>query len=185
MGISAIAAVVSAVAAVGGTVMSAAGAANSAASQEAAANYNAQVAQVQATNAQQQAAAQSQQVAQNTTRQMGQAAAAYGAGGVDMQGSPLAVMSDLATQGELSKRLTIYQGTVQAQSDQQQAGVDIATGQNAATAGTTKVAGTILTGLSNTTRIVQPFLSNTQPISPLAPSDNPSYAGASPAGGLT
>lgn len=56
---------------------------------------------------------------------MGRIAAAYGAAGLDVgAGTPLEVMSDQASQDELAKHLTIYQGIVQQQSSDTQAGID-------------------------------------------------------------
>ena len=90
------------VASVAATAVSAMGSMQAGAQAKATANYNAQVDQVKATTAEMQSQSQATQDAANTQRQLGQAEAAYGAGGVDMTGTPLAVMSDLATQGECS-----------------------------------------------------------------------------------
>lgn len=155
-----------------GTGVSALGAMQQGNAQKAAADYNAKVERVQAQNVQNQAQAQAQQQDQANRRRMGEAAAAYGAAGVDMEGSPLSVMMDLGAQGELSKRLILYKGTVDAQSAMAQAGIDTATGQNAATAGLTKAGGTLLTGFGNTAQKLQPLFSN--------PSPNPTGAGTSP-----
>jgi type II secretory pathway pseudopilin PulG len=82
---------------------------------------------------------------QQTTEKMGQAAAAYGAAGVDMSGSPLEVMSSLAAKGELNRRLTLYQGQTGAAKATNQAGLDLASGGMAQQAGVMQAGTTLLT----------------------------------------
>src|SRR5579883_2162187 len=111
-----------------------------------AAKYNAEVEQQRAQEAEQQAEAQAAIDKQNTARKMGQAEAAYGASGVDPNsGSPLNVMSDLATQGELTRQLTLYQGKIGAIADLQQGALDKLQGQNALTSGIVGAGSTLLT----------------------------------------
>ena len=82
-----------------------------------------------------------------TGRSLGEQKAQAGASGVDAnQGSPLAVMADTASQGELQRQLLLYQGQMENFADQQQAQLDIASGNAAATAGTNSAVGTLLTG---------------------------------------
>ena len=60
---------------------------------------------------------------------MGQAQAATGASSVQATGSPLSVMHDIASQGELSRRLTIWKGQQQATGALGQGAIDEATGE--------------------------------------------------------
>ena len=119
-----------------------------AAGQEAAAvgNYNDQVEQQNARQAiaagQSNAAVEDQNVATTT----GQAVANYGLAGVLMSGSPLAVMASIQSQGQLQKRLIMYDAATKAQADVQQGNLQAAQGQADQTAGYTKAAGTLLTG---------------------------------------
>ncbi len=89
--------------AIAGTVVSALGQYQAGKAQEAAYKYNA-AADLAASQA------QASQVEQETKRRLGAANAAFAAGGVTPEGSPTAVASDLATQGELAKQLTLYRG---------------------------------------------------------------------------
>jgi hypothetical protein len=136
----------SALAQIGGAGMQAAGA--YAAGQQAATvdRFNANVARGNAT--QEQLAAQTNAAieGQNITARMGEATAAYGAAGVDMTGSPLAVMADLAAKGELQKRLTLYNGAMKARADTIAAQEADAEAKAAGSAGTIKGLGTLLTG---------------------------------------
>jgi hypothetical protein len=129
-------------------VMSAAGAVKSGQDQQAAMNYNASVQRQQAQIAQDQgnAAAATQDVANR--RKLGDQAAAAGSSGVEMTGSPLAVMADQAMQGETAKRLAIYRGKLQSNSATDQAAIDVYSGNQAASAGITKGVSTLLTGAS-------------------------------------
>ena len=130
-------------------IASAAGSMKEAQEASAVGNYNASVEQQRGIEAQNQASAQAQMDAQSTTRKMGQVAAAYGAGGVNPQGTPLQVMSDLAVQGSLTQALDKYRGQTQALSDQQQGALDQAQGQAQASAADLKAGTTLLTGATN------------------------------------
>lgn len=109
-------------------------------------DYNAKVEGVRAQEAEQEAGAEAQQVAQDNARKLAAAQAAYGAAGVQMQGTPLEVMHDLATQGELSRQLTLYQGSVQANADRQQGALDQQQAQMALAGGFQEGSNTLLTG---------------------------------------
>lgn len=108
--------------------------------------YDQQVAQVNAQQAlaagQTNAAIIGTQVAQTE----GQAQASYGAAGVTMSGSPLAVMASIASQGALQQRLAMWTATQKAQSDLSQGAIANAQGQAAQTADEIKAGGTLLTG---------------------------------------
>src|SRR5260370_33942961 len=87
--------------AIAGTVVSALGQYQAGKAQEAAYKYNA-AADLSSSQA------QASQVEQETKRRLGAANAAFAAGGVTPEGSPTAVASGLATQGELAKQRTLY-----------------------------------------------------------------------------
>ncbi|HLG87055.1 MAG TPA: hypothetical protein VKZ79_07650 [Alphaproteobacteria bacterium] len=134
------------IAAIAAAGVAAVGSIASGVAQSNAAKYNAEVEQQRAQEAEQQAEAQAAIDKQNTARKMGQAEAAYGASGVDPNsGSPLNVMSDLATQGELTRQLTLYQGKIGAIADLQQGALDKLQGQNALTSGIVGAGSTLLT----------------------------------------
>ena len=134
----------------GGTMLGAAGALSSGNAMASTANYNAQVEQVRAQDAQAQAQAQAAQLAVDNKRKMGETAAAYGASGVEMTGTPLEVMSDQAATGELARQLALYRGTVSANSANQQALLDQAQAQMYESRGVVQAGTTLLTGLGGT-----------------------------------
>lgn len=108
-------------------------------------NYNAEVEKQNADSARAAAAAQAQQTERDNARKMGQITAAYGASGIDPnQGSPLDVMADMADEGELSKRLVLYQGEVDARAAGQRATLDTMQGKSAQTAGYISAGSTLL-----------------------------------------
>jgi len=90
--------------------------------------------------------AQATQVQQQTNQKMGEIAADYGASGVEMKGSPLNVMMSNAIQGQLSKQLTLYQGSVNANYDQNQAQLDQNKAAQDQSSGWLKGGTTLLTG---------------------------------------
>lgn len=113
--------------------------------------YNAAIAAANGQQALLTATTNAQIQGQNSTIAMGRTAAAYGAAGVQMTGSPLAVMASQAAAGELNKRLTLQTGTLQQQADQRQAAIDIAEGSEAESAGEIKAGSTLLTGVGQFT----------------------------------
>lgn len=134
-----------------GTVTSAVGAINQGYATQEAEQYNATLAQQQAQTAIQTSQEQAQQVQYQTHQTVGQQVANAGASGVDPnQGSPLSVMSDTATQGELNRQLTLWQGQSQAVSLQNQAAQDIYAGNQAVNAGYANAFGTFLSGVGRT-----------------------------------
>lgn len=114
--------------------------------------YNAAVDQQRAQIATDQSQAQAAIDEANNTRRQGAATAAYGASGVALTGTPLEVMTDLATQGELTKRLDIYKGNLTATADQQQAALDSAQGASAQIGSYFGAGSTLLTGALNAAR---------------------------------
>ena len=113
-------------------------------------SYNAEVQGLRAQEATNSSDAQAAVVGQQTTDKLGQAGAAFGAGGVDMSGTPLEVMSSLANKGELNRRLTLYQGQVASIGDLNQQALDSAQGAAARSAATFAAGTTLLTGASMT-----------------------------------
>lgn len=86
---------------------------------------------------------------QGTTslRQAGAIRAAYGASGVvPTGGTPLEVMSDQATSGELARQMQLWQGVVSQQSSDQQAASYRAQGKAARTAGYISAIGKLVSG---------------------------------------
>lgn len=158
-----------------GAGQAAAGAVQQGNAQQTAQDTNAAIATQQAATTTSQADAQAAIDKQNTTRQMGQIIATYGASGVDVgSGSPLDVLSDSASQGELTRQTDLYRGIVTSNADLSQAALDSTAGANAAAAGQitaqgdlTRGAGTVLQGLGKTaTSAASLFKSSTSPASP-------------------
>lgn len=137
---------VATVASVAGTAVSAIGSIQAGNQAKATADYNAQVESQRAQIAAQQSQNQAAIDETNSRRKMGEAASAYGAAGVDMSGTPLSVMSDLATQGELTRRLDIYKGQLNTTADQQQGALDTAGGAAQQSASYLQAGSTLLTG---------------------------------------
>lgn len=129
-----------------GSAVSALGSYQQGQAQKATDSYNAQVATQKSIQDQMDAQATADQIAIQNKRDIAQQASAYAAGGVDLTGSPLAVMMDTASQGELKRRLTLWQGSTESTADTQQAALDQASGAAAASAGLDKAGSTLLTG---------------------------------------
>lgn len=109
-------------------------------------NSNAKVELQNATQAQLTAKANAQGVERNTRSTIANARASFGAAGVDVgSGSPLEVMHDIATKGELSRQLTLYQGQQQARAFAGQSAIDTAKGNIDADAGYFQAGTTLLT----------------------------------------
>ena len=138
---------VAAAASVAGSFVQATGQQQAGQEQQQADQYNAAVQRQNATIATQQAQSQAAIDKQQTERNLGQIAATYGAAGIDpTEGSPLMVMADQAATGELNRQLDLYRGSVAATSNINQANILTYQGRQAASAGTTAAAGTILSG---------------------------------------
>ncbi len=166
-----------------GSAVSAFGAIQQGQQASAAASYNAQAESQRATQQLQASQSQAQIVDQQNREKLGEAASAFGAAGVDMSGTPLSVMSSLASKGELNKQLTLYQGKLGALASTNQAALDTAQGNAAASGSIIKAGSTLLTGPY---QAGQGF-AGTSPAAttPLAISQNPFAGGAPGAGGMT
>jgi hypothetical protein len=128
------------------TALSAVGALRQGQAAAATAKYNEAIDAQKAQQARDAAAVQAGQVQRDTTAQIGQQEAAYAAGGVDMSGSPLLVMSDTASQGALKAALTKWQGETQATADLNQSALDSAQGRAAQQGSIIQAGSSLLTG---------------------------------------
>lgn len=109
--------------------------------------YNADLASTEATIARQQSVADATQIQQNARRQIGFAINAAGASGVDPNvGTPVNVVSDLAGQGELSRQLALYRGSLRGISLDSKAAMLRYNAGQAADAGVLTAGTTFLTG---------------------------------------
>lgn len=152
----------------------------------AAQSFNAAQGQVRAQTDIDQANAQAAIDKQNTQRRLGEAFAAAGASGVDPgQGSPLSVMSDLAAQGELTRRLTLYKGAVAATGDLNAASGALFAGNQAQQAGYARGITTLL-GTAAQAGLSRASSGPSSSGLPQFPTMGPSYSGApgSSPGGL-
>ena len=132
-----------------GSAVSAMGTMAAARGQSQAYNANAEQQREIAQQAEQQSQLKAQLTEQDNARRMGAARAAFGAAGVDPNiGSPLALMADLATQGEVRRQLDLYQGRVNAYSADSQAGIYGAEADAALSAGAYGAGATLLTSAS-------------------------------------
>lgn len=91
-----------------------------------------------------------QQQGQDILRQRGAVRAAYGAAGVTPGGTPLEVMAEHATRGELSRQQLLWQGLAEQQSSNQQAAFYRAQGKAARTAGYISAVGKLVSGAERT-----------------------------------
>ena len=111
------------------------------------ANSNADILSQRATQAQNEAQARAAIQARSNARTLGATKAAYGASGVDVnEGTPLEVLSDQATEGELQRQLILYGGQTQSNAYQQQANILRMGGAVTAGAANTAAGNTLLTG---------------------------------------
>src|SRR5262245_58445219 len=97
-----------------GTAISVAGTVVSGVQQKQASDYNAKLAGYQARQAQEAAAVEEQRVREETRRRIGSAQAGFAKGGVTFEGTPLELLSDMQTQGELDALLTRQKGRMAA-----------------------------------------------------------------------
>lgn len=74
----------------------------------------ARMAEVQAAAAEQQAAESARRIRRQGRQQLGLMRAGIGASGINVEGSPLAVLQDSAVESELAALTAIYQGDLQA-----------------------------------------------------------------------
>jgi hypothetical protein len=114
--------------------------------QQAAANrYNAQVAEQNAERAVLTSEAEAAREGDRNRRRLATSANAFGASGLDMTGTPLDVMADLASEAALDEQIIRWRGRTQAARFQSQAAQDRAAAQRATTAGFGQAGATLLT----------------------------------------
>ncbi len=111
------------------------GALSSANAERKAQNFNAAVAERNATVARSSAAADAATQDREARRRIGAARAAYGAAGVQLEGSPLDVVEDSAAQAELDKMNILYKGELQAIGQTDTASLSRSRASSATTAG--------------------------------------------------
>lgn len=146
-----------------GAGISAGGAISAARAAAAVGSFDQSVAGTNATQALTSAAATAGIQGQDVERVAGRAGAAFGAAGVQMSGSPLAVMANLAQQGELQKQLTLYGGATRAQAYRTQGAIAAAEGQATSSADLARGVGTLLTGAASAGRGISQLSSTALP----------------------
>jgi hypothetical protein len=142
---------VAAVAAIAGTAVSVGSTIYQAVNQQQAGQQAKSASEYNAATTETSAASDVAQADQDMRRKIASEQAAYGGSGATLEGSPLLVMSDQASQGELNKRLIQYRADVQATQQ-------LSAGQTAATQGTAQAGATILTGATKLYDATKPLL---------------------------
>lgn len=130
----------------GATAVTAYGQYKSGRDQRKAARYNAEIQRQNAREAEKKAAHDALNQESQNRRITGAQRAAYGASGITMAGTPLDLMSDTVTQGELDRLSILHGGSVEAANYRAQARLSIMRGKAAASAGKIRAAGTLLGG---------------------------------------
>lgn len=110
--------------------------------------YNAAVAEQNAVQARLQAASSAKIQREQSERLLGAQQAAYGASGITMEGTPLDVLANSATNAERDRQTIMYKGNLQAAGYQDQAQLDRYQATNELNQGYMKATGTLLGGAS-------------------------------------
>jgi hypothetical protein len=126
-------------------LVGAAGAISSGRQQAAANRYNAQVAEANADRAVLTSEAEAAREGDRNRRRLATSANAFGASGLALEGTPLDVMADLASEAALDEQIIRWRGRTQAQGLRTQAAQDRAAAQRATTAGYGQAGATLLT----------------------------------------
>lgn len=111
---------------------------------QAAGEFNAQLAERNATIARQRAGSAAERLRRQQRRDIGAATAGFLAGGVQLPGTPMDFLADLAAEQELEARLVEAGGAIEASGLTAQARISRFEGESARTAGFLSGAGTIL-----------------------------------------
>jgi len=135
-----------AIAAVAGTAMSAMGQIQAGQSQSEWSNYNAQIAERDAQNTRNLAAFDAEQKRKETQSLIGRQKALYGKAGVTMEGSPLLLMEETASEGELDARMIEWSGSNKSERYMSEGQLSRMKGSQAKTAGYIGAGSTLLTG---------------------------------------
>jgi hypothetical protein len=126
--------------------LSAYGSEQAGAAQQSVDNANARIEGNNATAAELAAKSNAAQIERNVSRTTGQVTAGASASGVQAgTGTPIAVMHDVATEGALARRLTIFKGQQEAKGLFGQASIDVAQGKAAYQAGLYQAGSTLMT----------------------------------------
>lgn len=112
------------------------------------ASYNQAVLNQMAAQRRAEAAARADIIQRTSGRKIGAIKSAYGAAGVDIQGTPLDVLADQASEFELERQLALYQGEAEAASLTQRGMMMQFQGQMAMDAAETSAGTTLLTTLA-------------------------------------
>jgi len=136
-----------------GSVVGAAGAISQGQATANMARYNAQVAENEAVAARQQAAYEEERQRERAARLKSSTRAAIAKSGLDLEGSPLAVMEDTAVGAELDALAIRYSGSVAEARARSQAAMDRMQGQAAKTASYFSAGASLLNGASALGRI--------------------------------
>jgi hypothetical protein len=115
-------------------------------SESRAAEYNAAIAERNATIARQQASQQAAQVARENRMRIGTLRANVGAAGITMEGSPIDVLGDVVSQGELERQNEIYRGEIRALGFEDTASLERMRGSSAKSAGYLRAGTALLSG---------------------------------------
>lgn len=134
-------------------VMGAMAALQSGRDQQAMANRNAAQARQNAVIAEQNAAAQEESFRREARRRQGARRAAAGASGLQLTGSPLAVLQDAAMEEELDALELRYQGDLKAQGFRRQADADEFRGRIAKRNSISKAGMSLLGGFTNASQV--------------------------------
>ena len=126
-------------------LVGAAGAISSGRQQAAANRYNAQVAEQNAERAVLTSEAEAAREGDRNRRRLASSANAFGASGLALEGTPLDVMADLASEAALDEQIIRWRGRTQAQGLRTQAAQDRAAASRATTAGYAQAGATLLT----------------------------------------
>ena len=137
-----------------GSVVGAVGAIAQANAAQSAANYNAKVAERNATIARNNAAVEAQAKARETKAVMGRTIAATAASGLQMEGSPLEVLSENARVGELDRLMILYNGQNAEYGYRADATLNRLQGKAAATTGFFNAAGSLLGGVGSALKLM-------------------------------
>lgn len=141
-----------------GTVVSVFGAIQQGQQASDAAEYDAKVAERNATIARQQAAADADAQQRDARRRIGAARAAYGAAGVDVEGSPLDALEESAANAELDRQNILYRGRLREIGYQDDAAQSTYNAGQAESAGYMKAGSALLAGASSTAAKIEPLL---------------------------
>lgn len=133
---------------IAGGVISAMGAIQSANAQAAAADYNKEVAKANKRTVHAQTEREIEDRQLENRRQLGSMRAAYGANGLQMEGSPLDVMDDTATEMNYDIAKVKFQGAMQEEGYDRQAALYKLEAKSAKQAGTIGAASALIGGFS-------------------------------------